>query len=126
MTPTTTLASTAESDAALNRMVLDGRILDAFDRFYADDVVMQENAATPVAGKQANREREVQFLASIEQFHGARLLGAAAGEDHSYAEWVLDVTLKGGIRLKLEQVAARRWRDGLIVNERFYYNPTSA
>jgi hypothetical protein len=32
------------------------------------------------------------------------------------------VTFKGGQRMKLEQVAVRRWKDGKIVKERFYYN----
>ena len=27
----------------LNQMILEGKILEAFDKFYADDVVMQDN-----------------------------------------------------------------------------------
>lgn len=119
---TTTAPDVAALDANLNRMVLEGRILDAFETFYADDVVMQENAATPVAGKAANRERERQFVESIEQFHGAELLGAASHDDRSYSEWRLDLTFKGGGRVQMEQVAVRLWRDGQVVHERFYYN----
>lgn len=123
----TTIAPTvAELDRELNATVLEGRILDAFERFYADDVVMQENAATPVAGKAANRERERQFVESIEQFHQAALLGAAAEGDRSYSEWILDVALKGGLRVKLEQVAVRQWRNGQVTHERFYYNAGNA
>lgn len=123
---TTITPTVAELDQELNAIVLEGRILDAFERFYADDVVMQENAATPVAGKAANRERERQFVESIEQFHQAALLGAAAEGDRSYSEWILDVTLKGGLRVKLEQVAVRQWRDGKVTHERFYYNAGNA
>lgn len=124
---TTTIAPTvAELDRELNATVLEGRILDAFERFYADDVVMQENAAAPVAGKAANRERERQFVESIEQFHHAALLGAAAEGDRSYSEWLMDVTFKGGIRVKLEQVAVRQWRNGQVTHERFYYNAGNA
>lgn len=123
---TTTAASVAELDRELNTIVLEGRILDAFERFYADDVVMQENAAAPVVGKAANRERERQFVESIEQFHHAALLGAAAEGDRSYSEWLMDVTFKGGIRVKLEQVAVRQWRNGQVTHERFYYNAGNA
>lgn len=122
MTTKTTAPTVATRDADLNRMVLQGRILDAFETFYADDVVMQENAATPVVGKTDNRERERRFVESIEQFHGAQLLGTATRDDRSYSEWLLDVTFKGGVRVKLEQVAVRHWRDGQVVRERFYYN----
>ena len=123
---TTTIPTVAAQDRALNQLVLDGRILEGFDQFYADDVVMQENAAAPTVGKAANRAREVQFLDSIERFHGATLVGSAVAGDRSYSEWVLDLTFKGGVRVQLEQVAVRRWRDGQIAEERFYYNASHA
>jgi len=124
MTATAT-PSVVTREAELNRLVLDGRILDAFEQFYADDIVMQENAATPMVGKPANRERERNFVDSIEQFHGARVLGSATAGDTSYSEWLMDVTFKGGVRVKLEQVAVRRWRDGQVTHERFYYNASN-
>jgi hypothetical protein len=123
LTPSTPVA---RLDAELNRAVLAGRIMDSFEQYYAEDVVMQENAATPTVGKAANRERERKFVESIEQFHGASVLGSAVSGDRSYSEWVMDVTFKGGIRVKLEQVAVRQWRDGQIVHERFYFNAGNA
>ena len=126
MTTATLATPVAALEQELNAAVLAGQILEAFDRYYADDVVMQENAATPTAGKAANREREIKFLESIEQFHGAQCLGSATAGDTSYSECVLDVTFKGGVRVKLEQVAVRRWRHGQVVHERFYYNAGNA
>ena len=126
MTTATLATPVAALEQEVNAAVLAGQILEAFDRYYADDVVMQENAATPTAGKAANREREIKFLESIEQFHGAQCLGSATAGDTSYSEWVLDVTFKGGVRVKLEQVAVRRWRHGQVVHERFYYNAGNA
>lgn len=127
MTAATTERTTIVAlDAELNQMVLQGKILEAFDRFYDESVVMQENAATPTVGKTVNRAREEKFVESIEQFHGAQVLGSGAGADRSYSEWTMDVTFKGGIRVKLEQVAARQWRNGKIVHERFYFNAASA
>jgi ketosteroid isomerase-like protein len=115
------MSNIAALDQELNDLVTQGKILEAFDRFYADDVVMQENTAEPYAGKALNRKREEDFLASVEEFHGAKVLGTAVNGDLSYSEWELDATYKGGHRVKLSQVAARRWRDGQIVHERFYY-----
>ncbi len=127
MTATATERTTiAALDAELNQMVLQGKILEAFDRFYDGSVVMQENAATPTVGKTANRAREVKFVESIEQFHGAQVIGSGASGDRSYSEWAMDVTFKGGIRVKLEQVAARQWRNSKIVHERFYFNAGNA
>lgn len=103
-------------------MILQGKILEAIDKFYAEDVVMQENLDAPFAGKEFNRRREADWLASVEQFHGAECTGSAVNGDLSYSEWTLDVTYKGGVRVKMSQVAARRWKDGQIIHERFYYN----
>lgn len=105
----------------LNQMILRGEALEAFERFYADDVEMQENLAEPTVGKAANREREKAFFGAIETFHGAELLSAGAGGDVSFAEMSFDATYKDGNRSKLTEVAVRRWRDGKVVHERFYY-----
>ncbi len=112
----------AELDAQLNAQILQGDILGAFDRFYAEDVVMQENSLPVFEGKAFNRKREEEFVASIEQFHGAKILSAAVSGDVSFSEWEMDVTFKGGFHVVLAQVAVRRWKDGLVANERFYYS----
>ena len=108
-------------DRELNRAILSGDILNAFEKFYAADVVMQENDSDPFVGKDVNRKREQDFVNSVEQFHGARLLGEAVNGDTSYSEWEYDVTFKGGKRTKMQQVTSRRWKNGQVVHERFYY-----
>lgn len=122
MSTTATGADVAAHEQELNSMILQGKILESFDKFYADDVVMQENLDAPFNGKAFNRKREADWLASVEQFHGAECIGSAVNGDVSYSEWTLDVTYKGGHRVKMSQVAARRWKNGQIVHERFYYN----
>lgn len=105
----------------LNDAVLAGKAMDAFEELYADDVVMQENSQPPTLGKDANRKREIEFFSSIEQFHGAQVLASAVNGDVSFSEWVMDVTFKGGQRYKLEQAVVRRWKNGKVAEERFYY-----
>jgi ketosteroid isomerase-like protein len=119
MNPTSNIAALEnELNAALQR----GEILPAYEKFYADDVVMQENADPPTKGKDANRVREKAFVDSIAEFHGMKLVGGAVGDDISFSEWMLDVTFKGGGRVVMHQAAVRRWRQGKVVSERFYYN----
>jgi hypothetical protein len=111
-----------ELDQALNQQILSGDIMGAFDKYYAEDVVMQENSAEPFVGKAFNRDREQQFVNSIAEFHGAAVLSSAVNGNTSFGEWEMDVTFQGGFRVKLAQVAVRTWKDGQIVRERFYYN----
>ncbi len=109
---------------ALNKMILAGQNMEAFEKYYHDNVVMQENNNTPTVGKAANREREKQTMAMIVAFHGAELRSVAFGEDVSMAEWSFDMTYKGGHRVKTQQVAVQRWQDGKIIRETFYYSAT--
>jgi ketosteroid isomerase-like protein len=121
-TTATTTINITDLEKELNAQILKGDILGAFERFYADDIVMQENLAEPTNGKDANRKREEAALASVEQFHGAELLSSAVSGDVSFSEWTFDATYKGGSRVVLAQVAVRRWKNGKVSHERFYYS----
>jgi len=109
------------ADARVNEMILSGQALEAFDEFYADDVVMQENSDPVCEGKAANRQRELDFFGSIETFHGAELLASAVDGDVAFSQWSWDLTFKGGFHVIMNQVAVRTWKDGKVASERFYY-----
>jgi len=111
----------ATLDQKVNAAILAGKAMEAFDEYYADDVVMQDNADAPWLGKKFNRERELQFFGSIETLHELKLVSSAVGDDISFSEWIFDLTFKGGTHARQEQVAVRRWNNGKVVSERFYY-----
>ena len=119
---TATETTVQQTDKEVNDMVLSGQILDAFEKFYADDVVMQENSEEPRRGKDANRKAEQEFMSSVEQFHSARVVASAINGDTSFSEWEMELTFKGGHREKMNQVAVRKWKNGKIAHERFFYN----
>jgi hypothetical protein len=114
--------TTLQLEEKLNQAVLTGKAMEIFEELYDENVVMQENSAEPTPGKAANRDREIAFFSSIEQFHGAEVLSYAANGDKSLSEWTMDVTFQGGTRVKWAQAVARTWKDGKVVFERFYYS----
>ncbi len=114
--------SIQQRDAELNQMILSGQALEAFDRYYAEGVVMQENSDAPTIGKAENRAREVAYFGQIEAFHGASVDATAVTGDTSFSQWTTDITFKPGVRVKGTQVAKRTWKDGQIVEERFFYS----
>jgi ketosteroid isomerase-like protein len=120
--PTATAAGVEQLDKQLNEDVLSGKAMEAFEKYYADDVVMQENSEEPRRGKEANRKAEEEFFASVEKWNGGACTASAVNGDVTFSEWEYDITFKGGQRVKMNQVAVRRWKNGKIVNERFYYN----
>jgi ketosteroid isomerase-like protein len=119
---TATTQNVAALDQALNDAILSGKALEAFEQYYADDIVMQENSDEPRRGKDVNRKAEVEFFSSLASFNEGKLLSSAVNGDVTFGEWFMDVTFKNGQNAKLSQVAVRRWKDGQIVHERFYYH----
>ncbi|MBI1391930.1 MAG: nuclear transport factor 2 family protein [Alphaproteobacteria bacterium] len=108
-------------DAALNKAILDGNALEAFETYYADDVVMQENDGEPTVGKAANRQREQDFFAAITEFRGAEVLATGFGDGVTFSHWRFDFTHRDwGVR-NYRQVAVRSWKDGKVVREVFHY-----
>ncbi len=114
--------SVAELDQAVNDAILQGKAMEAFEQYYAEDVVMQENSDEPRIGKAANRKAEEEFFASVAEFHDGKLVSSAVNGDTTFGEWFMDISFKGGFRAKMAQVAVRQWKDGKIVRERFYYH----
>ncbi|MEO5799220.1 MAG: SnoaL-like domain-containing protein [Gemmatimonadales bacterium] len=111
-------------DAAhdLVHLVTTGKLLDAFEKYYDDGVVMQENRKEPMVGKSANRAREVEFVNSIEAVHSMSAPDVLVDGDQVVIHWIGEVTFKGGYRVMMDQLAHQTWKGGKIVNERFVYD----
>ena len=105
----------------LNQMVLEGKALEAFEKYYAENCSMQENGQPAVVGKDANRKREEEFFSKITDFRGAEVLNVTAGDDVTMVEWKFDYTHADWGDRNYNQVAVQRWKDGKIVDERYYY-----
>jgi len=110
-----------EKISDLNDLVLQGRALEAFDTYYHDQVIMQENENKPTIGKLANRKREEDFFSSITEFRRAKPLKVTVGEGTTMVQWQYDYTHRDwGVR-NYTQVSVQEWRDGKIVKEQFFY-----
>lgn len=115
------MTSLLEKIQDLNQLLVQGKAMEAFEKYYHDDVVMQENDNPPTVGKAANRKREEAFFASITDFRGARPLMVSAGDGCTMVEWHFDYTHKDwGVR-NYTQISVQEWKDGRIVKEKFYY-----
>jgi hypothetical protein len=106
----------------LNQMILNGEILEAFEKYYDDEIVMQDNDYPQRVGKEMNREYEKGFVSGLTEFRGAKVLNTLISDDVVAVEWWFDYTHKDyGVR-NYRQLAVQRWKNGKIVEEKFYYN----
>ncbi|MEM8739720.1 MAG: nuclear transport factor 2 family protein [Planctomycetota bacterium] len=116
----------SESNVRLHELldyIRGGRIMDAMNEFYADEVVMQEPAYGKTEGLQANLEREEKFVASVKEFKGFETPAVAVGEGVGIYENVMDWVDTEGKDIHVEQTVVQHWNsDGKITHERFYYD----
>lgn len=118
------MAQIKQRDEALNQAILKGEIVERFGEFYHPDVVMVEGDGSTTEGFEANLEREKQFFGSVETIHDAGIEETAVseGDGVSFARERFDLSFKDGNRMKIDEIALRKWQDGKVVYERFFYN----
>ena len=118
----TTINDTIEKRTRdLHDFIAQGRIEEALREFYAEDVSFQENLDEPMVGLEANLERERAWLATIAEWRGFEVKAIAVDGHTSFAETSMDYLSTDGEAIHSEQVSRAVWKDGKIVNERFYH-----
>ncbi|KAM9961831.1 hypothetical protein ACTFIR_004692 [Dictyostelium discoideum] len=99
--------------------IQDNKILEVFDKFYHQDVIMYEKGdSTNRVGKAANRKAEESFVNNA-TIHEAKLLKTIVDGDNTAYEMYMDFTY-GEHRIKKNQWAIQQWSNGLIIKEEFY------
>jgi hypothetical protein len=108
----------------LNTLIKEGKILEAFEKFYGDDVEIQVNGNPPVVGKEQNRKREMIFLQEIEKLNSAEIKSVTLGgkEDNvSMTEWAINIENNKGEKKTIYRVNVQHWKDDKIISEKLYF-----
>ncbi len=105
-------------------MIGQGQSMEAFEKFYGDNVTMIECTGEVREGKDVNREFEQQFFSNVQEVHGAGVEAITSDEEAgvTMVETWMDITFKDGNRVKMEEIARQKWDGDQIVEERFYYD----
>jgi SnoaL-like domain len=106
-------------------MIGQGQLLEAFDKYYAEDVVMQDVGEDNLkTGKADCRAYEVGFLGSVESFNGMGVDSVSASEDGNTVavESWMELQFKGTpAARRMSQVAVQKWENGFVKEEKFYH-----
>ncbi len=103
-----------------------GQYETAQRELYADDATSTEPAGAPtppVKGLAAIIEKGRQFQAMIEQMHGGSVSDPLIAGDFFCVAMVIDATMKGMGRIKMEEICVYEVRNGKVVSEQFFYRP---
>lgn len=108
----------------LNALIKEGKIMEAFEKYYGENVTIQVNGNSPIIGKEQNRKREMIFLQEIEKLNSAEINSVTFGgkEDNvSMTEWAINMENKEGIKKIVYRVNVQHWKDDKIINEKLYF-----
>ena len=115
------MSALLEKISDLNNLILHGKGMDAFEKYYHDDVIMQESGNQPIIGKEANRRRGLEFFSNVMELSEACVIKVAAGEGFTMVQWSYNYTHKEFVIRNYIQVSIQEWNDGKIIKERFFY-----
>jgi ketosteroid isomerase-like protein len=106
------------------RLIGEGKVMEALDQYYHDDVVVIDGKEAPRQGKETQREAVQQWMEMVRDMHGDGVGAITANEADGVTtveSWT-DVTFQDGNRVKMEEVGVQKWRGDKIIHERFYYS----
>ena len=108
----------------LNVLIKEGKIIDAFEKYYGENVIIQVNGNSPITGKEQNRKREMIFLQEIEKLNSADINSVTFGgkdDNVSMTEWAINIENKEGVKKIVYRVNVQHWKDDKIINEKLYF-----
>jgi hypothetical protein len=117
------MATVRDHLETLIRLAERGKFLEAIAQFYADDATMQENSKPPRVGLTTLLENERRVLASAKEVRVKRAESFVVDGDRAAIHWVFEFVDFEGRSRWIDEIAYQLWRDGKIVEERFFYDP---
>ena len=108
----------------LNILIKEGKIQEAFEKYYDEQVIIQVNGNPAITGKEQNRKREMVFLQEIEKLNSAEIKSVTFGgsdDNVSMTEWAINIENKTGETKTIYRVNVQHWKDNKIINEKLYF-----
>ena len=108
----------------LNALIKEGKINEAFEKYYGENVITQSNGNPPIIGKDQNRKREMIFLQEIEKLNSAEIKSVTFGgtdDNVSMTEWAINIENKEGKKKTIYRVNVQHWKNNKIINEKLYF-----
>ena len=106
----------------LNALIKEGKIMEAFEKYYNIDVTIHIDGNPPITGKE--QKREMIFLQEIEKLNSAEIKSVTLGgkdDNVSMTEWAINIKNKKGENKTIYRVNVQHWKEYKIVNEKLYF-----
>lgn len=113
---------TVQIDAVL-AMLKKGEIAQAQEKYFAENVQTQEGNGPIVSGKLNAQAALAAFQAAnnVTGFIAYEVGVIAVNGNHSFYNVALVLQVNGKDTARIEQVVSTTWKEGKIINERYYH-----
>ncbi|MBG7630327.1 MAG: hypothetical protein IZT56_07830 [Bacteroidetes bacterium] len=103
-------------------LLAEGQFIKAMTEYLADDVQLSEGNNPPKVGKAFCLAEEEKLLSTVVEFGGYNVIsGPAVKGDTTFYEVVMEFKTNDGAAHRFEQAVRSQWKDGKIINERYYH-----
>ena len=103
-------------------LLAEGQFIKAMTEYLADDVQLSEGNNPPKIGKELCLAEEEKLLSTVVEFGGYHVIsGPAVKGDTTFYEVVMEFKTNDGAAHRFEQAVRSQWKDGKIINERYYH-----
>lgn len=99
-----------------------GQVVEAADRFFADDAETFDFTGSVTRSKDELIEKMKGFTGMIKAVNGITHHRSAVNGDTSFLEFTFDFDMTDGSRVLWHEVIRSVWKDGRIVSEQYFKN----
>lgn len=105
----------------LDKLVKEGKILEAFDTYFSDDVVTYDESGNTTTSKAEKRALLEGFFNEFAKTEEISLFDSFIDGDTSYSNFRFIFSKNSGEKFQWDEVIIRKWKDNLVISE-FYSN----
>ena len=117
--------TTKEVADKLVKMCRDGKVEEAKQELFAEDIISIEPAEgilpKETKGIKAIEKKAELFISMVEQFHDSTITDPVVAGDYFSIGWHTDIQMKGEQRKTNSEICVYKVKDGKIVSEQFFY-----
>ena len=103
-----------------NKMVTNGQIIDAAEKYFASDIKTIDFDGTVTEGKQATMEKLHDFVGSIQKVNEIAPGRSASYNNVSFSEYIFSFEMKDGSKIYWHEIIRSLWENDQIVEEQYF------
>ena len=103
-----------------NALVVQGKIVEATEKFFAQEAQTQDFDGTITSGKAQMVEKMTGFAGAIAQVKAIELKQVAIHDDVSFVEFIFNFIMKDDSEIYWHEIIKSVWKNGQVVHEQYF------